>query len=217
MNDGNFDFNEFVRESKDVLVNPAYFSTMKTQGGLAEPLIKAVIYGAIAGLFTFIWSVLNIGPVTGGLFGGAIGIMAFIKAVIGAVIGLFIGGVIVLVLSAICKGSTDFEANVRVTAAVMVIMPLNALLGFTSGINFYLGAFIGLAVNIFALWIVYKGMVQALKTNPDTSKIVLYILVAVFVLFMLIGFGTRRRMNNLMDNLKSSEFRELIEDTSDEK
>lgn len=215
MSNGNFDFNVFIRESKDVLVNPAYFSTMKTDGGLAEPLIKAVIYGAIAGLFTFIWSLLNIGPVTGGLLGGTIGVMAFIWAIIGAIIGLFIGGVIVLVLSAICKGSTDYEANVRVTAAVMVIMPINAILGFTSGINFYLGAVIGLAVNIFALWLVYRGMVQALKANPDTARIVLYIFIAVFVLFMLLGLGTRRRMNTIMDNLKSSEFRELIDDTNE--
>ena len=48
---------------------------------------------------------------------GAIGIMAFIWSVIGAVIGLFIGAVILLVISSICKGSTDFEANMRVTAA----------------------------------------------------------------------------------------------------
>lgn len=216
MSNGNFDFNEFVRESKDVLVNPAYFSTMKTQGGLAEPLIKAVIYGAIAGLFTFIWSIFNIGPVTGGLLGGTIGAMAFIWAIIGAILGLFIGGVIILVLSAICKGSTDYEANVRVTAAVMVVMPINAMLGFTSGINFYLGAIIGLAVNIFALWLVYRGMVQSLKANPDTAKIVLYVFIAVFVLFMLLGLGTRRRMNTIMNNLKSSEFKELIEDTSNE-
>ena len=44
MSNSVFDFNAFIKESKDVLVNPkSYFSTMKTTGGIAEPLIKAVI------------------------------------------------------------------------------------------------------------------------------------------------------------------------------
>ncbi|MGE5418783.1 MAG: YIP1 family protein [Chloroflexota bacterium] len=212
MSNESFDINEFVKESKDVLVNPNYFSTMKTTGGMTEPLIKAVIYGALAGLFTFLWSLLNLGPVTGGLFGGAIGVMAFIWAVIGAVIGLFIGGVIILILSAICKGNTDFEANVRVTAAIMIVMPISAALGFFSGINFYLGTFVSLAINIFALWLTYKALVQALKAKPETARIVLYVFIAIFVLFMLVGMGTRRKASQFMNNFNSSEFKELIEE-----
>jgi hypothetical protein len=211
MSNESFDFNEFVKDSKDVLVNPNYFATMKTTGGMTEPLIKAVIYGAIAGLITFIYSLLHIGPMTGGLFGGAIGVMAFIWAVIGAIIGLFIGGVIVLVLSAISKGNTDYEANVRVTAAIMVVMPISAALGFLSGINFYLGAFVGLAVNIFALWLTYKGLVQALKAKPETAKVVMYVLIGVFVLFMLVGLGTRRKAAQFMENFNSSDLKELME------
>jgi len=65
MSDSTFDFNVFIKESKDVLVNPkSYFSTMKTTGGIAEPLIKAVIYGAIAGALAFLWSILNLGAIT---------------------------------------------------------------------------------------------------------------------------------------------------------
>src|SRR5665647_1137410 len=135
MSDSSFDFNLFIKESKDVLVNPkSYFSTMKTTGGMAEPLIKAVIYGAIAGAITFIWSLLGMGAL-----GGAIGIMAFIWSIIAAIIGLFIGAVIVLVISSICKGNTDFEANMRVTAATMVLMPINAFFAFTGHFNIYLG------------------------------------------------------------------------------
>ncbi len=64
MSNGTFDFNEFIKESKDVLVNPkSYFSAMKTSGGMSEPLIKAVIYGAIAGVIAFLWSILKIGAV----------------------------------------------------------------------------------------------------------------------------------------------------------
>src|SRR5664280_1045444 len=150
MSDSSFDFNLFIKESVDVLVNPkSYFSTMKTSGGMSEPLIKAVIYGAISGALAFIWSLLRIGAMTGGWFGGTIGIMIFIWSIIGSIIGLFIGAVILLVISSICKGNTDFEANVRVTAAVLVVMPIGAFLGFALHINFYLGTIISLAVSIY--------------------------------------------------------------------
>jgi len=209
MSNGTFDFNVFIKESKDVLVNPrSYFSTMKTTGGIAEPLIKALIYGAIAGVIAFLWSLLNIGAVTGGLFGGAIGIMVFVWSIVGAIIGLFIGGVIVLVLSAICKGSTDFEANVRVTASLMVMMPIGKLLGFSDSLNLYLGVVIGLAVSIFTLWLLYNGLVEALKSKAETTKIITYVLIAIIVLFSLLGIKAKKAMNEF----KNTDFQEMFKD-----
>jgi hypothetical protein len=212
MSDATFDFNLFIQESKEVLVNPkSYFSTMKTSGGMTEPLIKAVIYGAVAGAIAFLWSFLKIGALTGGILGGSIGIMVFISYIIGSIIGLFIGAVILMIISSICKGSTDFEANVRVTAAVMVVMPITALLGFTGHFNIYLGTIIGLAVNIYALWLLYNALIETLKAKPETTKIVMYILIAIFVIFSLVGLGTRNRANQLMKDFNSSEFKEMME------
>jgi hypothetical protein len=209
-----FDFNVFIKESKEVLVNPkSYFSTMKTTGGLVEPLIKALIYGALAGVIVFLWSIIGLGAVKAGFLGGAIGVMAIVGYIIGALIGLFIGAVILLIISSICKGSTEFEANVRVTAAVMVIMPVSTLLGFTMGLNTYLGVIVSLAVNLFALWLLYHGLVEALKAKPETSKIVMYILAALFVLFMIIGMGTRNKMNKYMNNFNNEDVKELMKDT----
>jgi hypothetical protein len=209
MSDSTFDFNVFIKESKDVLVNPkSYFSTMKTSGGMTEPLIKAVIYGAIAGAIAFVWSLVGIGAITGGVLGGAIGIMVFIWSIIGAIIGLFIGAVILLIISSICKGSTDFEANMRVTAAVMVVMPISAFFGFAGHFNLYLGVIIGLAFNIFALWLLYNGLVEALKTNPETTKIVSYVLIAIFVLVMLVGFKAKK----FMYELKNTNLREQMKE-----
>jgi len=209
-----FDFNEFIKESKETLVNPkSYFSTMKTSGGMVEPLIKAVIYGAIAGVIAFLWSILGLGAMGAGFMGGAIGVMALVWYIIIAVIGLFIGAVILLIISSICKGTSDFEANVRVVAAVMVIMPISALLGFTLGINSILGSIVMLAVNLFALWLLYNGLVEALKAKPETARIVMYVLAALFVLFMIIGMGTRNRFNKYLDSNK--DVRELMKDLED--
>jgi hypothetical protein len=214
MSDSTFDFNLFIKESIDVLVNPkSYFSTMKTTGGMSEPLIKAVIYGAISGALAFIWSLLRIGAMSSGLFGSAIGIMVFIWSIIGAIIGLFIGAVILLVISSICKGSTDFEANMRVTAALMVVMPIRSFFGFAGHFNIYLGVIIGLAVSIFALWLLYNGLVEALKSNPETTKIVSYVLVAIIVIFTLIGFGATRRAHQFMNEFNNKDVKEMMKDS----
>jgi hypothetical protein len=210
MSDSTFDFNLFIKESIDVLVNPkSYFSTMKTTGGMTEPLIKAVIYGTIAGAIAFIWSLLHLSALGGGLFGGTFGIMILFGRIIGSIIGLFIGAIILLVISSICKGSTDFEANVRVTAAIMVVMPISAFLGFALHINFYLGTIISLAISLYALWMLYNGLIEALKSNSETSKIVIYVLIALTVLFTVI---TMSATNRFMKGFDNRDVKEMMKD-----
>ena len=209
MSNGTFDLNAFIQESKEVLVNPkSYFSTMKTSGGLTEPIIKAVIYGAVAGAISFIWSLLHFTIGSGGLFGGVMGIGLFFTYTIGAVIGLFIGAIVLLVISSICKGSTDFETNVRVVAAVMVLMPINALLGFTIHINLYLGSIISIGVSIFYLWLLYNALIESLKSKPETTKILMYVLAALIVIFSLVAL---RRTSQLMNEFNGSNLREMME------
>jgi hypothetical protein len=211
MSDSTFDVNTFIQESKDILLNPkSYFSTMKTSGGMSEPLIKAVIYGAVAGAIAFIWSLLKIGGMSG--FGGAIGVMVFIWSIIGAIIGLFIGAVILLVISSICKGSTDFEANLRVTAATMVIMPVNAFFGFAGHFNLYFGVIVSIALSLLTIWLFYNGLVEALKANKETSKIVSYVFIAIVVVFILVGIGAKRRANQFMNEFNNKDVKEMMKD-----
>jgi hypothetical protein len=206
MSETSFDFNAFIKESKDVLFTPkSYFSTMKTSGGLVEPIIKALIYGAVAGVISFLWSILHLS--FGGLFGGAFGIMIFIWAVIGAVIGLFIGGVVTLVISSICKGNSDFEACLRVTAALMVVLPISALLGFLSGINFTVGSVVSLGVSLFALYLFYIAIVECLKANVGTAKIVMYVCIGLLVISFLVGLGARKKVSKM-----DTEMKELMEE-----
>jgi len=188
-NNGSFDFNALINESKEAILNPkSYFAALKTTGGMTDPLIKAVIYGAIAGIFTFLWSILKIGAATGGMFGGSVGVMAFIGSIIGAVIGLFIAAVVLLIISAICSGSTDFESNVRVTAALMVLMPVNAALGFIGGFSFLLGSIISVAVGLYGLWMLYNAIIETLKAKKEIVKIVCYVLAALSILAGISGF-----------------------------
>lgn len=213
MSNGTFDFNEFISESKAVLTDPkAYFLTMKTTGGISEPLIKALIYGAIAGVFGLLWGILNMGA-GGSMFGGSsLGLMAFFGNVFASIIGLFVGAVILLVISSICKGNTDFEANARVTAAIMVVFPITAFFGFAGSINLYLGLVISLAIQLYALWLLYNGLVYALKTKPETTKIVMYVLVALFFLVTIAGLGAKSRADKFMNEYNNSDMKELMRD-----
>ncbi len=213
MSNGTFDFNEFVKESKEVLVNPkSYFSTMKTTGGIPEPLIKAVIYGAIAGAFTFLWSLLNLSGGGSSMLGGAIGIMAFIMSIISAVIGLFVGGVVLLIISSICKGNNDFEANVRVTAAVMVVMPISAFLGFAGGISFYLGTAVTIIVTLYSFWLLYNGLIEALKAKQDTVRILLLVFAAIVIIVTVFGAMKVNKISRTFND----DFQELMQDVPKE-
>ena len=174
-----FNFNQFIKDSVNSLTKTkAYFAEMPVTGGFGAPIIKALIYGVIAGIFAFLWSVLKLGAVTTGMFGGAIGIMAFIWILIGALVGLFIGAVIVLIISAICGGSTDYEANARVTASLMVLMPITALFGFIGG---GVGSLIGFVINLYGLLMLYHALTGSLKGKVGTSKIITIILLRILL------------------------------------
>lgn len=210
MNNGTFDFNAFIKESKDTLLNPkSYFTSLKITGGLIDPLIKAVIYGLIAGVFAFLWNILNLSSMTGGMLGNSVGVFIIAKYAFISVVGLFIGAVITLIISSICKGNTDFEANVRIVAAILVILPISAALDFTGGINFYFGIVVSLAINIFAFWLLYNGLIETLKTKPETTKTVVYVLIGIFVITMLLGVQKMSEANRIMNQFKNIDFKEL--------
>ena len=127
-------------------------------------------------------------------------------------IGLFIGAVVILVVASICKGNTDFEACLRVAASVMVVMPISALLGFTTGINSVFGAIVALGVNLYGLYLLYYGLTEALKANPGTAKIITYVLAAILVIFMIAGLGATRRMNKYMNDYSREDLKEMMKD-----
>jgi hypothetical protein len=76
-----------------------------------------------------------------------------------------------------------------------------------------LGLIVSLALAIFALWLLYNALVEALKANAETSKIVTYVLIAIFALFMLLGFGARRKARQFMDEFNRKDVNELLKDT----
>lgn len=218
MSNESFNFGSFLKDSVNSVLTPKnYFSSLNIEGGIGEPVIKALIYGALSGVFAFLWSVLNISGFTGGMFGGAIGIAVFIWAIVGAVIGLFIGAVIVLIISAICGGSTDYIANARVTAALMVLMPISSLFGFLTGISGPLSTVVSLLINIYGLYMLYFALVGPLKGKESSAKVLTWILVAILALFLLIGLFTKKAANKFLDQygIDTEEIMDMGKDLED--
>ncbi|PKL40045.1 MAG: hypothetical protein CVV44_07460 [Spirochaetae bacterium HGW-Spirochaetae-1] len=189
MAEGAFSFQKFIDDSKNTLLKPKeYFASMEKEGGFGEPIIKAVLYGAVAGLLGLLWSVIGlsaVGGAMGGMFGGGVGIMVLVGALIFSVIGLFIGAVIILIISAICGGTTDFEANTRVSASLMVMYPISAVLGFAGGIHLYLGSIVSLLVSLYGLFLLYNALIGVLGGKEGTAKIISIILAVIPVLMLI--------------------------------
>ncbi len=216
-----FDFGLFIEDSKKALLSPKeYFTDMPTSGGFVEPVIKAVIYGTIVGVFAFIWSLSGMSFSGGSWLSGGIGIMAFVGAVIFAIIGLFIGGVIMLVISAILGGNTDYEANVRVVASLMVINVVQGILGFFDGINLYLSAIVSIAVSCYGLWMMYHALVQRLDAKEQGAKILALILAVLLVITTFSGIAAKKMIQSVSDrynleNLNNMDQGEIIDDITD--
>lgn len=213
MSNEKVDLNKILKDSKETLLNPkSYFSSMSLTGGFTEPVVKVAIYGTIAGLFAFLWSLVGFSTVSGvaGIWGGAVGIMALIWSIVGAIIGLFLGGVILLVLSAICGGSTDFEANLRVTASLAVILPVQSFFSFFYAVNLTLGSVVWTIIGLYAIYLLYMGLKNALKGKSSVAGIVALVL----VILMVIGFFAGRRATKVMRDY-TDEFEELRQEQLD--
>jgi len=202
MSNESIDINKIIKETRETLSNPKdYFSTMPLEGGFAEPVIKAAVYGVVAGIFALLWSLLGWNAVGGGgMWGGAIGVMALIWSIIGAIIAVFIGGAVMLVISAICGGNTDYEANVRVAASLMALYPINAFLSFFYGISFTLGGLTGVAISLWSIYLIYLASIMTLKGRESTAKIVAMVL----LVFSLIGYWGGRKANRTFEDINDS-------------
>ncbi len=188
------DIQKLIDDSKAVILDPkSYFNTMPIEGGYVEPLIKALLYGAVAGVFGLIWGLIGLGGVGGGSW-----ILAPIKSIIFAVIGLFVSGGIVLLISAACNGNPGYEASVRVSAALMVLYPVNAALSFLFGISISLGILISLVVSLYGLYLLLCGVVVSLDGKEKTAMIVVIALAVLLVLMNGCSLMTMRHVQDIL-------------------
>jgi hypothetical protein len=81
----------------------------------------------------------------------------------------------------------------------------------------YLGIIIGLAINIFLIWLIYNGLVETLKATPESAKIVSYVLICLIVLFLIIGIGARNRASRFLNDFNNNkDVKELLKEIKKE-
>jgi divalent metal cation (Fe/Co/Zn/Cd) transporter len=76
---------------------------------------------------------------------------------------------------------------------------------FLTVLNLYLGLIVGLAINIYGIWLLYNALVYALKGKPETSRIIMYVLIILVVLFSLVGLGAKSKADKFMREFNNSE------------
>jgi hypothetical protein len=172
--------NAFIETLAMVLTKPDLaFRTMKTEGGLAEPLIYALIGGCVGGIVSLL---LSLGLQSIGLFAGqrdtfaalaglGIGSIALVVLVpVFIVIGLFIGSAIVhLCLMIVGGANKSFETTFRVLAfsqgstGPLQIIPVCG----------------GLIAGVWALVVNCIGLARAHETS--TGRAVLAVLLPLLV------------------------------------
>ena len=103
------------------------------------------------------------------------------------------------IISSIAGGSTDYEANVRVTADMMVLMPIQAVFGFLMFSGF-LSTLVSLLINLYALWMLYLALSGVLKGKPETSKTIAIILAVLLLLFSLMGLALHKTVRKMTEN-----------------
>jgi len=185
--------NAFIETLAMVLTKPDQaFRTMKTEGGLTEPLIYALIGGCVGGIVSLL---LSLGLQSMGLFAGqrdtfaalagiGVGSIALIVLVpVFIVIGLFIGAAIVhLCLMIVGGANKSFETTFRVlsfsqgSTGPLQIIPVCG----------------GLIAGVWALVVNCVGLARAHETT--TGRAVLAVLLPLIVccgagILLLIMFG----------------------------
>jgi hypothetical protein len=109
------------KESVETLVSPKkYFSAIPKEGGLKEPVIKALVYGAVAAILNTLVGFAQL-PELGQIF---FIIFMLIMFPLFNVAILFVEAGVYLVISAVCGGSADYKLNLRNAASLMAVMPL---------------------------------------------------------------------------------------------
>jgi hypothetical protein len=198
----------FIADSIETLISPkTYFPKLKEQGNYGQSVIKVLIYGVIAGILSYIhigflakYSTQWIASAT------------LITTPVLSVIGLFAGAVILLIISAICGGNTKYEINVRITAALFVLVPIQTLLGYSSLISIKLSALLQAGVSLYGLYLMYLAIVHTLAGKAVRAKVIAVIIGILVVIGAIASIFAVSKMKRIM---KNPQFQEMIEQATE--
>lgn len=181
----NFDFRKFLSETRMCLLDPRnYYASMPKEGGFTDPVLKALAYGFLASVFSFIWKSFNMLPYSGILTAGNV-LTNLMLSLLGGVLLLFIIALVVQGLSMVTGGSRAFEPSLRGAASMLALYTLGSALDFTEGIHPALGTLVSAAIWLYGMWMLYNLLGKALGTKEEPTKIAVILLAVIPSILMM--------------------------------
>jgi hypothetical protein len=187
-------FAKVWKESVETLTSPkTYFSAMTKEGGIKEPVIKAIIYGLLTTVIIIIGALFLKFPGKAGF----VAVSLFLAPIFSIFI-LYTSAAVIMIVSKIAGGKTELEPSLRAAASLMVILPISFLANYFNPINFVLGAVISLVVHVYGLVLLYFALVNALGAKERIVKIALGIVLAVMAVLFFKDIYTAYRVKFLI-------------------
>jgi hypothetical protein len=185
-----------------VVTAPAdFFREMPKTGGFLEPLVFAVIMGAIAGIIHAILSLFGAGY---GAAGMGSGFKLIIIMPIAAAIGSFIGGAILFVIWKLMGSPEEYEAAYRCGAYLMALAPITAIISVVP----YAGGIVNMAIYVFYL---VTASIYVHNIPSQKAWLVFGIIGAIFAILGVTGEYKARNMASSME-----QWRKIGEDAAKE-
>ncbi|MGB4292860.1 MAG: hypothetical protein WBJ37_08255, partial [Bacteroidales bacterium] len=78
-------------------------------------------------------------------------------------------------------------------------------------ISLTLGIIVNLIIWLYSLWLLYHGLTGSLKANPGTTRIIMWILAALLVLFTIAGMATKSAAEKMLREY-NREAKEIMKD-----
>ncbi len=175
------DFKTFITDARDLLLRPKkLFESIKTNTDFDEPIVKAGVYGLLAGIIS----------VLVGIFSGK-GIISLTKLISLPILSIFITfGVagILLFISYLANGKMNFEASVKAVSSKIFLYPIIILLSAVS-ITFPLLVFSTVLVDMFLLYLGYSMIIYCLNAELKRARIIFGILGLLMLGFYLTDYS----------------------------
>lgn len=172
-----FNYKDFITETQEVLVSPKkYFLKMRKNGGFVYPVIKAAIYGLVAGILSAILSKT---------FLGVFNVTALINSTILAVFIMAVGTIILHLIAKLCKGDSKFEDTAQAAASIMVIHPIYSVLTFFMLVDLSLMIVLMALASLFFLYLLFHAVVHGLGGNRMGARTI----TSIFAILALLYWG----------------------------
>ena len=190
MEANDINFAAMPQEAVKVVTAPAdFFREMPKTGGFLEPLVFAVIMGAIAGIIHAILSLFGAGY---GAAGMAAGFSAIIIMPIAVAIGSFIGGAILFVIWKLMGSQEEYEAAYRCGAYLTALAPITAIISVVP----YAGGIVNWAIYVFYL------VTASIHVHNIPSQKAWLVFGIIGILFAILGVSMEYKARNMGSQLE---------------